>query len=156
MRETLIRSYQLTWLEKVSSVILLGTGVGMSFVIQKSAWFSADSSVINNPGFLPRIVSVGFILMGVILFLSSLNRERTETVTINWFGILIVVIWVAFGIFCKYIGFILAGMAALFATFILFGAKNKRAVILTSVIAPAALYLMLGVLLGVKLPTLFL
>lgn len=156
MREALIRSYRLTRLEKISSAVLLGLGLGMFYMIQTSSWFSADSSVINNPGFLPQIVSIGFILMSVILFISSLNQERTETVTINWFGILIVAVWTAFGILCKYIGFILAGMIALFATLLMFGAKDKKSVILTSVIAPVLLYLVLGVLLGVKLPTIFL
>ena len=69
---------------------------------------------------------------------------------------LIVFVWVGFAMLCGILGFILSGIIVLFATFLLFGAKNKKAIILTSIMAPTVLYLMLGVMLGVKLPTLFL
>lgn len=156
MRAKLIRSYKLTTLEKILAVVLLGIGIGMYIMIQRSSWFSNSASVINNPGFFPQIVAVGFVLMSILLFLSSLNKARSEMVTINWFGVLIVTVWVLFGILCEYIGFVLSGILALTATLVLFGVKSKKVLILTGILAPVILYLMLGVLLGVKLPTLFL
>lgn len=156
MRESLIRSYKLASLEKVLSVILLILGGGMLYMIHISTWFSSTKSVINNPGFFPQIVAIGFLMMCAVLFVSSMKKERNETVTINWFGVLIVFVWLGFAVLCSTLGFILSGIIVLFATFLLFGAKNKKAIILTSILAPTVLYLMLGVMLGVKLPTLFL
>ena len=155
MRESLIRSYKLASLEKVLSLILLILGGGMLYMIHTSTWFSSAKSVINNPGFFPQIVAIGFLVMCAVLFVSSMKKERNETVT-NWFGVLIVFVWLGFAVLCSTLGFILSGIIVLFATLLLFGAKNKKAIILTSILAPTVLYLMLGVMLGVKLPTLFL
>lgn len=156
MKESLIRNYKLTFLEKILAAVLLLLGIGMLYVIHTSGWLSSAKSVINNPGFLPQIVAVGLIVMSVILTADSLRKDRDETVTINWFGILIVALWVLYAFLCSWLGFILSSILVLFATLFLFGAKNKRAVLLTSILAPVLLYLMLGLLLGVKLPTLFL
>lgn len=156
MKEALIRNYKLTFLEKVLAAVLLLLGIGMLYVIRTSGWLSSAKSVINNPGFLPQIVAIGLIVISVILTADSLRKDRDETVTINWFGILIVALWVLYAFLCSWLGFILSSILVLFATLFLFGAKNKRAVLLTSILAPVLLYLMLGLLLGVKLPTLFL
>lgn len=156
MKESLIRSYKLTLLEKVLAAVLLLPGIGMLCMIHSSGWLSSGKSVINNPGFLPQIVAIGLIVMSAVLFVSSLQRDRDELVTVNWFGILIVVVWVLYAVLCSYAGFILSSMLVLFVTLLLFGAKNKKAILLTGILAPILLYLVLGVLLGVKLPTLFL
>ena len=155
-RESLIRNYKLTSVERVLSVFLLAIGIGMYIIIQTKLTSASKSSVINNPGFFPSIVAVGFVVMSVILFLSTFNKRRTETVTVNWFGIMIVLIWVVFALLCKPIGFILSGILALTATLFLFGVRKKLTLILTGIIAPVVVYLMLGVLMGVRLPTLFL
>lgn len=156
MRAALIHEYKLTTLERVLAVALFMLGVGIKAYISGTTWFSSGTSIINNPGFFPQIVGYGIMLISVILFLSTLKKDRGETVTINWFGVLIVAVWVLFGILCSVIGFILSGIIALFATLVLFGAKNKMPVILTSILAPVLLYVFLSVLLGVRLPTLFL
>ena len=156
MKESLIRNYKLTSLEKVLAAVLLLLGIGMLYVIHISGWFSSAKSVINNPGFLTQIVAIGLIAVSVILTADSLRKDRDETVTINWFGILIVALWVLYAFLCSWLGFILSSILVLLATLFLFGAKNRRAVLLTSILAPVLLYLMLGLMLGVKLPTLFL
>ena len=155
-RESLIRQYKLTTIERILALILLFVGVGMLIMIETNKSFASKASVINSPGFFPRIVSIGFMIMSVVLFLSTLDKKRTDTVTINWFGILIVLVWVLFGVLCKPIGFIIAGIISLFITLILFGVRKKLTLILVSIIAPASVYLILGVLMGVRLPTLFL
>ena len=155
-RESLIRQYKLTTIERILALILLFVGVGMLIMIETNKSFASKASVINSPGFFPRIVSIGFMIMSVVLFLSTFDKKRTDTVTINWFGILIVLVWVLFGVLCKPIGFIIAGTISLFITLILFGVRKKLTLILVSIIAPASVYLILGVLMGVRLPTLFL
>ena len=156
MHKSFVREYKLSSLEKILSGVLLVLGIGMMVIIHTSSWFSPTKSIINNPGFFPQIVAGGFCLMGVILFLYSLKPGRKEMAVINWFGVLIVAVWVVFAVACNYLGFVLSGILVLFATFVLFGAKNKKAVILTSILAPVILYLTLGVMLGVNMPTLFL
>lgn len=155
MGEKFVRKYRLVMLERIMAGLLLILGGGMRFYIIKAGWFASGKSIINNPGFLPNIIAYGFMIAAILLFIRTFQDSGEEAV-INWLGVLVVGIWVVFGFLCNYIGFIIAGALALAATLILFGAKNKTAVLLTSVLTPVCLYLMLGVLLGVRLPTLFL
>ena len=149
--ETLIRQYKLTFLEKILAAVLLIVGIGMFIMAQK---LPVSSSVVNDAGFFPKIVAAGFVIISIILFISSFDR-REDVVTMNWFGILMVLVWVVFGLLCNQIGFILSGIFAMAITLFLFGVENRRTIVLVSIVSPIIIYVVLGLMMGVRLPTLF-
>ncbi len=155
-REDFIRCYKLTQMEKVLSLVLLVIGIGMFFLIFTNKSLSSHASVVNNPGFFPKIVASGFLIMSVVLFLSSLDKKRTKEMKVNWFGFLIVAVWVVFGFLCNHLGFVISGILALSLTLFLFGVRKLSVLVPVGILAPIAVYIVLGAMMGVRLPTVFL
>lgn len=156
VKESYLGRYRLASLEKITAVLAMVFGVWMRVYLAGTTWMTNAKSSINNPAFYPSLASYGFIIIGALLFAMSFRTEREKTVTINWLGFAIAGIWFVFAVLCQYVGFILAGIAALLVSFVLWGAKSKKAIVLTGILAPVVIYLILGVAMGVDFPTLFL
>lgn len=143
-------------LELILGFVSIGSGIWLISYVATTKWAKAGKSPINNPIFFPRIIGYMLIVVGILLLIQYLTKKSDVIITLNLRGFPVIALWAVYVLVMQYIGFILASIIAIALTMLYWGCKNYKAIILSSIIAPCFIYLVLGVLLGVRFPTLFL
>lgn len=118
------------------------------------------ASIIKSPKFFPSIGIWGLIATSAILVVTALrqaakikaeNVTDPETVSLNIYGLIMILIWVGFIFLNNVVGFIIASIICILATEWLCGVKMKSAApYLIAVIAPVLFYVLFGILLKVR------
>ena len=104
MKNSWIRQYPLNRLEKITALFSVAFGIWMKWYLSTRNWAHNAKSVINNPAFYPTIVAYGFIVVGVLLFLYSLQTDKKEMRSINWLGLTVVALWLVYSALCSTLG----------------------------------------------------
>jgi cell division protein FtsW (lipid II flippase) len=133
-------------------------GVWLQIYLNGTSWMKKSAAPINNPGFFPDLIAKALVIVGIALLLQTLvlRRHDTSSVTVNLWAFGILVVWTAYAMIMPRLGFIISSMLVVAVSMVIWGVKKKKTIVLCSVIAPVVLYLILGVALKVKFPTLFL
>lgn len=118
------------------------------------------SSIIKSPTFFPNIAIWGLIVMSVVLVITALkqgakikadNSDKPAMVSLNIYGLIMILIWVGFIYLNNIVGFIFASVICILATEWLCGVNMKKATpYLIAVIAPVLFYVLFGILLKVR------
>jgi len=129
-------------------------GTFMWFYTGYKGWGEKAKSVVNNPGFFPRIVALGLILLGIILILKTWADDKEKTIEINLLSFVLIGGWMIYVFALNMLGFVLSSVLVMVFTCVLWGIQNKKTILLVSVIAPVVIYLVMVQVLHVKFPTL--
>lgn len=115
------------------------------------------ASIIRSPSFFPMIGIWGLIGMSAILVVVSLRQikanqgQNPATVSLNFYGLIMIGIWVGFMLLDGLIGFVPASVACILATEWLCGVNMKRLPpYLIALLAPLLFYYLFGKLLKVR------
>jgi len=150
-----IREMHISLLERLLALFSVVLGIGFKWYLSGTNWVKSAKSPINNPAFFPNIIAWAFIVVGILLLLESMKTDKDKTITMNFVGLPAIALWGLYVFAMQYIGFIIASIIAIALSMLYWGAKNKKAILIASVIPPVFVYLTLGRLLGVSFPTLF-
>lgn len=156
MKNSLIKEVRLRSIERITAAVVIAFGLFIQIYMKNTPTMYSSKSAINSPAFFPTIAAYGLIVIGVALLIKSFFTDPQKMTQINFYSFILVLIWVGFAVVAPYIGFILAGAVCLALTMLLFGVRKWKLVLLVSVLAPTIIYLILGVGLHVKFPTLLL
>lgn len=118
------------------------------------------SSIIKSPKFFPNIAIWGLIVMSAVLVAAGLKqgaeiktgkKEKPDTISLNIYGLIMILIWFGFILLNNIVGFIIASFVCILATEWLCGVNMKSATpYLVAVIAPVLFYVLFGILLKVR------
>lgn len=126
------------------------------FYLTTTPWSNAKTSAINDPGFFPNIAAKAIIVIGVVLLIRSLiNFKHSETVSINIWSFVIIILWWFYVMLMEYLGFIIASILIISVSMIIWGVKSKTTILACSITIPLVLYFVFGIGLGVRFPMLF-
>lgn len=120
----------------------------------------AYSSIIKSPSLFPNIAMWGLIAMSAVLVFTALQQgakykanpgEAPQTISLNLYGLLMILIWVGFIILNTIVGFLIASVVCILATEWLCGVRMKSAPpYIIAVAVPVIFYVLFGILLKVR------
>ncbi|MEL7602655.1 MAG: tripartite tricarboxylate transporter TctB family protein [Bacillota bacterium] len=138
----------------------LGLGcilLGVAGYISASKWKVMLGSDPAGPAAIPKILCVGFILIGLILLVSSLlmkNPEKTSLFSKGDLYILLLLTAISFAylIVLPFIGYLLATPMLIAGILLSLGIRNVKTIVLVSVIGTLVLFFLFYSALKVNLP----
>lgn len=142
----------------MTSLTFLALGSGMLFLS------SSMNAVIENdigPGFLPKLVGIGFIVLSIfkLFFALKMNEEKKATSKpMLGKGLLTILIFTLYVLSFKSIGFLISSIIYLFAEITVLKweggniTKGLKSTIIISVIVPAVVYFFFTGILDLVLP----
>lgn len=141
----------------------IGTSVVL-FILSGMIFYSTKDMppVLNEapgPGFWPNCIAVMMIALGAALLIKTLvskNQKKEQPIAYHTPGFkrvcILFLIFIAFSIVLKYLGFIIAALLFVPAVMFALGEKRPRWLILTSVGTTAFVYVVFAVILRLDLP----
>lgn len=150
-----VREYKLYHAERITGAVGILMGMFMWFYTKYKGWGSNAKSVVNNPGFFPRIVAVGLVLLGIVLIVKTMYGDKEKTIVINLLSLVLIGGWMIYVFLINILGFVASSIFVMFFTCILWGISNKKTIVLVSILTPVIIYLVMVQVLHVKFPTLF-
>ena len=126
------------------------------YVLFATMSFPGESSGAPGPGFFPRILAVIIIglSIGNLVSENGRNRDSDEPVFRNNFGKVVIcaVILFAYLLLMNLISYVYITPSAIAAMMLDFDCRKPLPIILTSIGTTVFIYLIFGVVLGVRLP----
>ena len=149
--------------ELLTAFVFAIIGVYMVFSSQ-----SMTAKIANDigPGFVPKLVGIGFILLSISKVLFTLNakaktvkKSKPENRVMLIKGLATIALFSVYVVTFKYLGFILTSILYLFFEILILkweGQKflsNLKTTVLVSVLVPTAIYFFFTVVLDLMLPS---
>lgn len=138
----------------VVSIIMLILG---GFVLYTTASFPAGSGNVVGPGFFPRIIAIGLLILGGVLFIQntiikSEDKELKVFKKENMKSYLVMLITLVYLIAMSMVGFVISSIVYLIILMIMYGIENKAKAVINSVLIVGIVYVVFNNLLSVPLP----
>jgi hypothetical protein len=156
MKSPFVKCCRLRFAERITATASLIFGTLILLYLSQTDWEKNAKSMINNPAFFPKIVCYGFIIIGVLLIIKSFYTNKEKNISLNLMAFVLLGVWAIYVVLFELIGFVLASMLATLGSMLVWKVEKKLPLVLITILAPTILYIGLGVLMGVRFPTIFL
>lgn len=139
--------------ELVAGVVLMALSVALFLYMRTRPWYTPQLSVIDDSSFFPTVVTVCIGIFGFVQIVYATRLPATDaTVSLNLRGLALIAIWAVYGLVLTSLGFLVASIAALFLSQVLWGERRMAVAIPVSVLLPLTVYVILGKILHASFP----
>ena len=139
--------------EILTGGVCIAIAIGITLYILNSTWHTPGKPLMDHTSFFPLGSCLLISLLGAYQCYKGYKMaDVPDEVRINVKGILLILMWVAFGYTMSTLGFLAGGIIFLCISFYLWGERRFHVLLPVGIFMPLLIYIVLGKLLHVSYP----